>query len=191
MTETVLDPRIERTRKVVLDATVVLIGEVGFGRASIEAIAERSGVARSTIYRHWPDGPELLIDAVACKIALIPDSQTGDLRVDLTALLGELAGRLGSPTGGPMMISLIAEASRDPQMAAVYERFTAARFGSVRSILESAIERGDLPPHVDVEQMTEDLVAPLFFRAFIHLSPLDRDFVEHHVDRWIQVYRGK
>ena len=183
-----VDPRIERTRNVVLDAAAALIGEVGFGRTTIEAIAERSGVARSTIYRHWPDRPELFSDAIDCKIAQVSFSQTGDMRDDLLTMLGELAGRLGA-AGGPMMMSLIAEARRDPQMAEMHERFTTARFARIQSILEAAVDRGDLPRGVDLTQMTEDLVAPLFFRAFIRPSPLDREWVEQHVDRWIETHR--
>ncbi len=189
MTKTVVDPRVERTRKVVLDAAAALLGEVGFGRASIEAIAERSGVARSTIYRHWPDRLDLLMDAIDCKIKPMPVFDSGDLRDDLSALLGELAGRLSSSVLGPMLISLIAEAQRDPLMAAAQERFTSARLGHIRSILELAAGRGDLPPDVDADQMSEDLVAPLFYRALIRSAPLDRDFVEQHVDRWIEAYR--
>lgn len=190
MRVTTVDPRIERTRNVVLDAAAALIGEVGFGRTTIEAIAERSGVARSTIYRHWPDRPELLSDAIDCKIAQVSFTESGDLRDDLLTMLGELAARLGAPAGGPMMMSLIAEALRDPQMAEMQERFTTARFGRIRSILETAVDRGDLPAGIDLSQMGEDLVAPLFFRAFIRHSPLDREWIEHHVDRWIEAYRG-
>src|SRR5665811_1409721 len=151
MTKTVVDPRVERTRKVVLDAAAALLGEVGFGRTSIEAIAERSGVARSTIYRHWSDRVELLMAAVDCKIVPMSASDSGDLRDDLSALLGELAGRLGSPAMGPMLISLIAEAQRDPLMAAIRERFTSARLGRIRSIVESAAGRGELPSDVDAD----------------------------------------
>ncbi len=183
-----VDPRISRTRGVVLDATATLIGEVGFGRTSIEAIAERSGVARSTIYRHWPNRPDLLVEAIRSTVALEPSSETGDLRHDLSELLGGLADRLGSPQTGPIMLSLIAEARRDPQMASVFTRFALERFGLIRSILERAIERGELKAEMDSEQMTEDLVAPLFFRAFIRSALLDRDSVDDHIDRWIAVY---
>ncbi|MBK5268960.1 MAG: TetR/AcrR family transcriptional regulator [Acidimicrobiia bacterium] len=183
-----IDPRISRTRGVVLDATAALIGEVGFGRTSIEAIAERSGVARSTIYRHWPNRPDLLVEAIRCTIALEPPPETGDLRHDLSVLLGGLADRLGSPETGPIMMSLIAEAKRDPQMASVFTRFVLERFGLIRSILEHAVDRGELKADVDPEQMTEDLVAPLFFRAFIRSALLDRDSVEDHIDRWIAAY---
>jgi AcrR family transcriptional regulator len=185
-----VDPRIERTRNVVLDATAALIGEVGFGRTTIEAVAERSGVARSTIYRHWPDRTDLLGEAVDCKIAHVPFPQTGNLRNDLVTMLSELAARLGSPTGGPLLMSLMAEARRDPKMAALQERFTTARFSRLRSILTEAAHRGDLPAGVDVDQMGEDIIAPVFFRAFIRKSPLNQEWVESHVDRLIATHRG-
>ena len=185
-----VDPRIERTRNVVLDATAALIGEVGFGRTTIEAVAERSGVARSTIYRHWPDRTDLLGEAIDCKIAHVPFPQTGDLREDLVTLLLELTARLGSPTAGPMLMSLIAEARRDPKMDALQERFTTARFGRLRSILTAAADRGDLPAGVDVDQLSEDIIAPVFFRAFIRRSPLDQEWVEQHIDRLLSAYRG-
>ncbi len=190
MSTTAVDPRVERTHNVVLEAAAALVGEVGFGRTSIEAIAERSGVARSTIYRHWSDRVELLTDAINCKIAQIHAPTSGNLRQDLSTVLGELADRLGSPAMGPMMISLIAEARRDPQMAAVYERFTSARFGRIRSIVELAANSGDLPADLNADQMTEDLLAPLFFRAFIRLAPVDKAFLDGHIDRWIEAYRG-
>ena len=185
-----MDPRIERTRNVVLDATAALIGEVGFGRTTIEAVAERSGVARSTIYRHWPDRTDLLGEAVDCKIAHVPFDQTGDLRKDLLSMLTELSARLGSDKVGPLLLSLIAEAGRDPKMAAMQERFTAARFARIRSILQAAAARGDLPESVDVEQMGEDLVSPIFFRALIRRATIDQEWLQNHVDRLLVDYRG-
>lgn len=172
-----------------LDAAADLIGEVGFGRTSIEAIAERSGVARSTIYRHWSDRPELLIDAIDCKIAPVQMPQTGDLRNDLVTIVGELAERMGSE-GGPMMVSLMAEARRDEKFAVLFDRFVGARFGRIKSIVESAVDRGDLPADVDSAQMVEDLVAPVFFRAFSRRGPLDEEFIKRHINRWVDAYRS-
>ncbi len=100
----------------------------------------------------------------------------------------ELAARLGSEEGGPLLLSLIAEAGRDPKMAVMKDRFTTARFGRIRTILQAAAARGDLPGNVDVEQMGEDLVSPIFFRGLIRLSPLDREWLENHVDRLLVNY---
>ena len=185
-----IDPRIERTHSVVLDATAALIGEVGFGRTTIEAVAERSGVARSTIYRHWPDRTDLLVEAVDSRIAHVPFPETGNLRDDLLTMLTELAARLGSDKSGPLLLSLIAEAGRDPKMAKLQARFTTARFGRIRAIIEAAAARGDLPEDVDVEQMGEDLVAAVFFRGLIRRSILDRKWLENHVDRLLAAHQA-
>ncbi|MFC2153638.1 TetR/AcrR family transcriptional regulator, partial [Actinomycetota bacterium] len=67
MTESV-DPRIERTRTVVMRTAIDIVAERGFQGASIDAIAQRSGVARSTIYRHWPDKSDLLLEAIGAAI---------------------------------------------------------------------------------------------------------------------------
>jgi len=66
----------------VLEAAAELIGECGFGRTSVEAISERSGVARSTIYRHWPERDALLFESVGKKMERIQASYTGELRAD-------------------------------------------------------------------------------------------------------------
>ncbi|UCG40256.1 MAG: helix-turn-helix transcriptional regulator, partial [Acidimicrobiia bacterium] len=73
-----VDPRIERTKTVVLQAAFAVIGELGFGGATIDAIAQRSGVARSTIYRHWPDRADLLIESMAHMVGSVESVTTGD-----------------------------------------------------------------------------------------------------------------
>ncbi|MEX1280276.1 MAG: helix-turn-helix domain-containing protein, partial [Acidimicrobiia bacterium] len=85
--DTATDPRIERTRRVVLGAAVEVVAERGFSGATIDAIAQRSGVARSTIYRHWPDRGDLLLEAVSDRVGPVEASVTGDLREDLIGLV--------------------------------------------------------------------------------------------------------
>ena len=69
-----------------------------------------------------------------------------------------------------------------------WDQFTAARFGHIRDILENAAARGDLPDDVNVEQMGEDLVSPIFFRALIRRSTIDKEWLENHVDRLLVRY---
>jgi AcrR family transcriptional regulator len=90
-----VDPRVARTRAVVLEAVLELIGEVGFGRVSMEAVAARAKVARSTLYRNWGDLPTLLGDALRVRLQAVITPDTGDLRGDLLTGLRTAAGFLG------------------------------------------------------------------------------------------------
>ena len=185
-----LDPRIERTRRVVLDAAAELIGECGFGPASIEAISERSGVARSTIYRHWPGRSELLLQAVGNRLEPFAVSATGDLRADLVAVYSHLGNFLTGETTGALAASFIAEARRDPELASLHRKFTESRKSVVVELIRSAIERGEMPEGTSADEMADDLAAPLFFRALVLHRPIDDKWVESHIDRWIGIYRS-
>ena len=92
------DPRIERTRQVVLDAVLALVAESGYGAVTIEAVAARSGVAKSTIYRHWPGRAELVNDAFRTLQPPVYECQGGDVRSRVVQLLEELAERTAEST---------------------------------------------------------------------------------------------
>ena len=185
-----IDPRIERTRRVVLDAAAELVGECGFGRASIEAISERSGVARSTIYRHWPERSELLVEAVGKRVGPVAAVDSGDLRTDLLQVFSHLGNLLSSEPTKCVAASFIAEAMRDPELAALHAKFTERRRAVSTTLIERAISRGDLPKTTDPAAMADDLAAPVFFRALILHQPIDQTWIESHVDRWIEIYQS-
>ena len=185
-----IDPRIERTRRVVLDAAAELVGECGFGRASIEAISERSGVARSTIYRHWPERSELLVEAVGKRVGPVAAVDSGDLRTDLLQVFSHLGNLLSSEPTKCVAASFIAEAMRNPELAALHAKFTERRRAVSTTLIERAISRGDLPKTTDPAAMADDLAAPVFFRALILHQPIEKTWIESHVDRWIEIYRS-
>ncbi len=185
-----VDPRIERTREVVLAAASDLVAELGYGRVTVEAIAERSGVARSTIYRHWKQLPELLAAALAASIEGDTPPNTGELRGDLVILMGELGEFLTSPRLSPMAVALIAESQRDPVVAAIHAQFLRGRQQRTAAAVARGVERGELPTTVDGPTMSLDLAAPIFFRALVQHEPVDAEFVNQHVDRWLAIYRS-
>ena len=162
-----LDPRIERTRKVVLEATAELIGECGFGRTSIEAISERSGVARSTIYRHWPERTALLFESVGRKMERIQASYTGELRADLIITFSHLGEMLSNESTRSILASFFAESTRDPDMAKLNTKITKARRDAISRLIEDAVVQEQLPPETDSHQMADDLVAGIFFKGMI------------------------
>jgi AcrR family transcriptional regulator len=177
-----VDPRIERTRRVVLEATAELVGECGPSRTTIEGIAERSGVARSTIYRHWPQPELLLVEAVDSCVAPMAVPDTGSLREDLITVFTALLDMLSSEPVGSVVASVLLESRRDPHLAAVHERFTSARRERVVAIIQRGIERGDLPSKVDSEAIIHALAGPVFYRALVLRQSVDDDFVTDLVD---------
>jgi AcrR family transcriptional regulator len=183
------DPRIERTRQVVLAAALELISETGFARVTIEAIGERSGVARSTIYRHWKQLPDLMLDALAAGIQRSDPPDTGELRSDLIVFVSELAELLTSDQFSQMAMALIVESHRDPAIAELHARFLQGRQQFTIAAIQRGIARDELPATVDPPQMAADLAAPVFFRALIQHAPVDAPFIEQHVDRWLAIHR--
>jgi len=182
-----LDPRIERTRRVVLEAAAELLGECGFGRTSIEAISERSGVARSTIYRHWPERNDLLLESIGKQVETTDTTDTGDLRADLIRLYSHLGSMLNNEVTRSMVASFVAEASRDPELAALNSKFTKARRDASSGLIAKAVERGDLPANTDSDQMAEDLAGGIFFRGLILRETTDEAWIASHIDRWIGI----
>ena len=180
-----VDPRIERTRRVVLEATAELIGECGFGGTSIEAISERSGVARSTIYRHWSERTELLLESVGKQVESIQATYTGDLRADLLRTFSHIGSLLSDETTRSVVASFFAESTRDPELANLNAKFTKARRQASRDLIEDAVSRGDLAPNPDSHQMADDLAAGIFFRGLILREAIDDEWLQAHVDRWI------
>lgn len=185
MTLTRVDPRIERTKKVVLDAAVEVIGARGFSGATIDAISRSSGVARSTIYRHWPDRVDLLLEAFTSRIGTVGSLVTGDLRSDLLAIGSRLAELLTSEPIGSVVASLILESRHDAQLEELRRRFVEVRQAEVLTSLAAAVENGRLPAGIDAGGLASDIAAPIFFRALILRAPIDRVWIEAHVDRWL------
>ena len=185
-----VDPRIERTRRVVLEAAAELIAECGFGRASIEAISERSGVARSTIYRHWPDRLELLIESVGQHVDSIETPDTGDLRTDLLQTFSRVASMLADEATKSVIASFIAESTRDSELRTLKQKFTQSRRESAINSIRKAVGRRDLPKATDCVQMADDVASGIFFRALILNKSTDEEWLGNHVDRWITLYSG-
>lgn len=173
-----LDPRVERTRRVVLAATADLLVQRGFESLSIEEIAARSGVARSTIYRNWPDRADLLIEALQQHMEPATDPHTGDLRSDLTAVFGVLARALdpSSPLGR-ILPSLLSAAERDPDLRRVHREAAAQRRQLAQQILQRGIDSGQLPADLDAASTATTLTATLYYRRLVSGEP----FNEHAV----------
>ncbi len=179
------DPRVERSRAKVLTAAAALLREVGFAEVTIEQISERSGVSRSTMYRHWTTREEILRDAfshVAVPGADGADGGATDLREDLRRYARVFADGLEN-AWGRAAATLAMTALDDPAQREVIATFAAGYARDVALLLERAGERGEaLVPH-DPAEVADRLVAPLFHRYLFRHLPLDDAFVTAAADR--------
>jgi AcrR family transcriptional regulator len=156
------DPRVARSRVAIIDATTELLLEGGIDDLSVDAIAERAGVSKATIYRHWATRQHLIMDALAAMKRSVEPPDTGALRSDLLTLLHGVAEHLGSPAGS-VYCTLSGAAEHDAELAEMRREFAAERGNVMRTILARGIERGELPADADVELIIGRLVGPLFY----------------------------
>jgi AcrR family transcriptional regulator len=176
-------PLEERPRQAAVEATLELIAEHGIGGLTTNAVAERAGISKATMYRRWRSKEELVVDAVAALVSDIVVPDTGSTRDDLLALMrGAVATYSGSVEAG-VMPSLVDAMSRDAALArAIREGFLARRRAALRAVLERGVERGDLRTGLDVELALDTLGGPLFYRLLVTGGPLDERLAEGVVE---------
>lgn len=170
--------------KAILDATRELLAEGGVRELTVEQVASRAGVAKTTIYRRWRGKHELalavLIDMVENVVAT-PD--LGDTRKELIAFVNAAVKILGSTLMGRVMQGLVSDLATDPELASAFrERVVAMRLAEVRRLIERGIERGDLRPDVDPELAHELLFGPVYYRLLLSGAPLDKNLAKRIVD---------
>jgi AcrR family transcriptional regulator len=178
-------PRSERARKAILDAASELLLARGLSAVSMDAVAERAGVSKATIYRWWPTKETLALDALYTEWAAARPHprDTGSLRGDLLSLLRPWARLAGSRPYGRVVAALLTEAQTDPVFAAEYrERFVEPRRQQAREIFRRAIERGEIPPDTKVEVALDLLYGPLYHRLLHGHAPLNDRFVREVID---------
>src|SRR4029453_8254678 len=173
-----LDPRAERSNKAILDATRELLADNGdVGSLTVEAVAARSGVAKTTIYRRWRDKWELALDAVIIDMPprFADPIDVGDTRKELVTFVQAAIKNLSSPPSGPAMQGLISQIATDPELGRVYrQRVVEPRRAQLRPVIERGIARGDLRPDTDVDLVHELLLGAIFYRLLLSGGQLDR-----------------
>ena len=177
----VLDVRVRRSRLKVLEVTAELLLERGFAGASVDEITRRSGVAKTTIYRHWPTRGDLLRDACSSIGTPLEVPDTGSFEGDVIALVTSLAHLLRSEKWTSVLPSVIDAAERDPDIAAVYSRLQEGYSAPLQSIIQRAMRKGDLPKTTDPAVLVAALTGPLFYRRWFSREPLTITFAKHIV----------
>ena len=160
--------RTARTRAAVLRAAISELAESGYAGTTVERIAARAGVAKTTIYRRWGGLNGLLADLMAQYAAReIPVPDTGHLDSDLRALAREIVASLQHPAIRAAFGSIVAAAIQDQAAQEVLSRFIAARTATMTVIVRRASERGDVPGGTDATEVLQIVTAQIYYRLFI------------------------
>jgi AcrR family transcriptional regulator len=157
------------------------LARVGYGRLSIDAVAKRAGVGKAAIYRRWRSKLDLTIALVAkFAVAAIDVPDTGALLGDVRQYLHNARTALSHPLARKIIPDLLAEATRNPELAEVLGQAVGEpRRAKAAVLFERAIDRGELPPDTDVDMAMDLLAGPLYWR----LSVMQVEVGDEYCDR--------
>ena len=176
-------PRSEESHAAIIAAAKELLRTVGLNRMSIEAVAQASGVGKTTIYRWWPSKGTLALDAyledMRSKV-VVPDTGDGaeDLRRHARAVIAFYAGEEGR-----IFAQFMAEAQSDPSLAEAFrKRFLSQRRIAVKTIWARGAARGDFRADIDADVAMDMIFAPIVYRLLAGHAPLNKPLADALVD---------
>jgi AcrR family transcriptional regulator len=178
------DQRANRSQTAILQATRELLIEVGVRGLTVEGVAARAGVAKTTVYRRWRSKEELalavLLEMVE-EVVAVPD--LGNVRDELVAFVNGAVKILGKTLMGRVMQGLVSDfASNEDLGRAFREQIVSMRLAEVRRLIERAVERGEVRSDVDVVLVHELLFGPVYYRLLLSGGKLDGRLAERVVE---------
>ena len=165
--------RTARVRATVLEATVAELIEHGYAGLTVEGVAARAGVNKTTLYRRWGGRDALIVGAVeafAAAEAKVPDS--GDIEEDLRLWARSILATLTGPVSGALVRAVFGGAGNSPQVQDLRHRFWLTRSALVIPMVYRAIERGQLPVGTAADEVIRHVGAPLYYRLLVLGEPL-------------------
>ena len=174
-------PRSEEAHRAILDATLALLGEVGFSALTVEGVASRAGVGKATIYRRWPSKLPLVVEAFG-GLPGMEDFDTGHLGEDLKKMLRSYLQAFNTSALSAVLPSLAGERSHNPELSKLFEPVSLARRGPLMRAFERAVDRGEIPADVDLELAGDLVVGPIAVCLFFKGGRLNTRMVGPMVD---------
>lgn len=171
-----------RRRREIFDTALCDLARLGFDGMTIEGVAERAGVNKTTIYRWWPSKAALLGAAlVDAPLLDLPMPDTGTLRGDLTALVDGLVRLVTADEAGGAARAALAAAVGNPELAAHFRAFFADRLTREQAVVDRAVRRGELPSGADTLLLMDLLAGAVWMRAAFRDEPLPPGFAARAV----------
>ena len=177
------DDRVRCSKEAVLQATYQLLMETGLSGVSVDEVSKRSGVAKTTIYRHWRSRSALLLDACSKMGPKFEAPDSGTLKGDLTILAAAIVEKLRSKNFSSILPSIIDAAERDSEIASMHSQLHAGTMAPLFAVIERSKQKRELPRNCVPSEIVAAVVGPLFYRRWFSREPLDDSFVNGVVDR--------
>lgn len=171
-------PRSEQAHRAALDATVEVLLEAGVEGVTLEEVANRSGVARSTLYRHFSTRENLIAQAARCCLVDVPTPDTGSLADDLRTLFGRFTTDAGERRVQDLLPLLIDAGTRDPDMEQLVTSILAERKRPIRTVLQLAQLRGEISPDLDLDTAMAMVIGPFTYRRLVEQREATPEFIE-------------
>ena len=169
--------RTARIAESVFAAAIAELADRAYADISVESIAARAGVHKTTVYRRWGSKPELIRQALAGAAGThiqVPD--TGRADTDARMLARAVQAILAAPQGAAITTALIVGGLSSPEIAELMRQFWAGRLAAIEVIVARAVGRGELPPGTDPAAFMHAVSAPLYFRLLVTREPVtERD----------------
>lgn len=180
-------PRSTEADDAIARAALTLLAESGFEGVTVEAVASRAGVARSTVYRRYPGKPELLVTVLqhACDDPA-ESHDTGSVVDDLVAVAEGIIRSFRSTELGQAIPSVISAAAHHPEIAEAYRTFVASRRRVSLAAVRRGMERGEIDPDVEPDMVVDLVVGPVFHRQFVSGRPITTAWLREIVSRAVR-----
>jgi len=169
-------------RAKMLEAAQQIITTEGIGTCTIDEVARRSGVAKSTIYRHFSNADELAQTAVEELIEVVAAPDCGSLRADLRAIIGAFRGVVRHDTFRQLFVSMLSRAVTDPEFATVYHHAQEMRHAPLRIAIQRGMARGEVDPNLDLERAMYFVQGPFVAKRLVELGELSDQDIEFFLD---------
>lgn len=177
-------PRSQEARRKVIDAAMEVVLDEGVRGFSIDEIARRSGVAKTTIYRHFPDRDELLVRAVDATVVYPEPPDTGTLRGDLRAFLESVLPNFADAQANSAHQELFAAMARDPELRNVNRRVVGRHGSPLGALWQRWRDAGEIRADITLLDMFEIVDGPFVTRALLAPNAL-RDLTDADYDKLI------
>ncbi|MFZ4519478.1 MAG: TetR/AcrR family transcriptional regulator [Microthrixaceae bacterium] len=158
-------PRDQRLDDAIVTATIELLGERGYNRLSLAAVADRAGTTTPAIYRRWPSKADLVLSAVFRTQGDDVVADTGDLDADIRAMVRWSLEKFASPAGRAALVGLLGEPARE---GSGRSRELAAVWGRTDERLARAVERGEIRAGIDTDGLILQLAGPALLATAVH-----------------------